>query len=313
MIDSRYLDLRLLLLCITLCLLSLLGKGQELHFVQAMSMPTSLNPALAGTNYEPLATLGVRTGNPSNSTGLYGANFSFDQRFKSVGSMGLLLANRITENALGAVDEPSIQDQLALVSFSRELPVSRVTRIQLAVEMGFLRRAIDERLAVPEQQSARAAFDLGFGFVKVVKKGHFGIGARHLTRPNMSLLEGTEERLPIQWTLHGNRMFYLTSKCRLEALGQLQKQGSAARWNLGALVGNYVIQAGGFWQDHSGLAAVVGWSIIPAITLRYAYQYQGTDAVGKVEGIHHEIAFTYRKARRIHRRWYPYRIRSLAY
>jgi type IX secretion system PorP/SprF family membrane protein len=211
-----------------LFLIAVGAQGQDMHLTQLFTMPTYLNPAFAGSNVCGRFTFNYRDQWNPFDKGYVTKMAGFDHSIgRSPWGIGALVVQ--DEAGLGGLKTTLIQPALAYeVRFNKEMS------LRLAVQPGIGMKSINyTRLTFGDQifrggnvptvedvPATRTYFDMGTGAIFSYKNHWVGTSLQHLNRPNESLYNSPDGRLPFLYSFHGGSRFDLNPEERDE----MQKQ-----------------------------------------------------------------------------------------
>lgn len=207
---KNFISLTLTIVCIIG--FSVNAKAQDPQFTQFYANPLYLNPALAGSETCPRATMNYRDQWPGISGNFVTFTASYDQFVKGVyGGVGLqFLRDEAGENTLS-------NTRIAL-TYAYTFNLSRSFALKFGAEVAYFQRSLDfSKLTFGDMIDARKGFiyntndtprggsvgnmDFGAGMFGYSKNFYFGFAAHHLTEPNESLILD-ESPLPFKFTAH---------------------------------------------------------------------------------------------------------------
>src|SRR5690606_27680543 len=200
-------NIKLTLLTITLLSIGHLLYAQDPHFSQYYSNPLYLNPAFAGSNICPRASLNYRNQYPVLDVfQTYSA--SYDQYVDGLnGGIGVLV---MRDNAGGG----ALTTTEASLIYSYHLKVSRKFTLLAGFQGTFRQRAVNwgqftfpDQIDpyygfVPESQQGRPAsetsnnLDVSAGILGFTEKFYFGASFHHLTQPDEAFFQ--DGKLPLK-------------------------------------------------------------------------------------------------------------------
>jgi type IX secretion system PorP/SprF family membrane protein len=192
-------------------------KAQDPQFSQFYANPLYLNPALAGATECARINLNYRNQWPSLTKAFITYSVSYDQNLNSINSgFGIMAMNdRQGDGALNTTILGAI--------YAYNLQVSEGLFIRFGAEATYYQQRLDwEKLIfadqinpingsisnissqTPPENTNIAVVDFSVGTVMRYYDQFFvGFTADHITQPNLSFYNNTDEKLPLKYTVHG--------------------------------------------------------------------------------------------------------------
>ena len=270
--------------------------SQDPEFTQFYSNPVYLNPAMAGTANCPRFVMNHRNQWPS-LTGAYVTNsFAYDQYFDAINGG---IAVMITNDAAG---NNTLNWSTLNLAYSYHLKVTRKFSVLLGVQAtwnqkfvnwneltfgdqidprrGFVYKsgdAIRGRI-LNDNWGTKGFFDVSTGIVGYTKKFYFGFAARHLNRPEESLILGTA-RMPMRFTLHAGTKIEFGKKSQFENKASISPnilytyQNGFVQLNLGIYYKYSIFTLGAWWREGDSFILTTG---IEMDRFNFAYSYDIT-------------------------------------
>ncbi len=256
-----------------LCIVSFGLKAQDIHFSHMEFSPLTLNPALAGANYDLEASLNYRSQWNSVAEPFQTFGASFDMRLNG--------KNKENKTALFAVGVDFFNDRAgdaqigtnhANVHFATHINLNRNNSLGAGIYGGYGQRTIDPSSSrwanqyngmdydptLPTGENFNAssfkAFDMGAGLVYSYhtddsriasndnKRINVGFAAYHLNQPDFSFLNHSSEQMYMRFSGFVNASFGIKNTHIIVEPGvYFQQQGNAREIFMG-LYGKYIIK-----------------------------------------------------------------------
>lgn len=210
--------MRTILLNITLLTLTFSTIGQDAQYSQFYSNPLYLNPAFAGTAANTRVVLIHRIQWPNLPQAFTNSTFSIDYNGDNINSGFGAMIHQDQQGTAG------LRNTTVSFIYSYSANLNDKVVIRPAIKFGYVFRDIDRSKLIlgdqvdfgvdgtpsqdPQINSIRLKnhWDIGTGVLIYTKKMWLGLAIDHLTRPNRSLLEGTDV-LPVRYSIHiGSRL-----------------------------------------------------------------------------------------------------------
>lgn len=205
----------LLLICATL---SATVKAQDPQFTQFYAAPMFLNPAFTGLTYEHRFTANLRNQWPGINNAYKTMLAAYDYNISNLNS-GIGIYH--WQDWAGT---SNLVTQQSGVNYAYRLKVNKYSEFRMGVMVGLSSKKIDYRRLVfndqlltqaptsSEQQAEKVNYmDLGLGALYNSTNYWFGMAAKHINQPNVSML-GDIEALPISFTAHGGYRYIISAR-----------------------------------------------------------------------------------------------------
>tara|TARA_B100001287_G_C22686468_1_gene534025 strand:- start:13828 stop:14811 length:984 start_codon:yes stop_codon:yes gene_type:complete len=284
--------------------------AQDPAFSQFYANPLYLNPAFAGTNECPRATLNYRDQWPGIGRTYITTSASWDQYVKEVGGgLGVLMMH--DRAGAGAINT----SQFSLL-YSYNLKINYNFTVKAGFEASFRQINVDwNKLNFGDQIDPQYGFiyqtnedianytpsvnypDFSAGIIGYSKDLFFGFAAHHLTQPNQGFI--SESELPTKFTVHAGGNFKVNRFSRnvttISPNFLYQKQQDFQQFNYGLYVNKGPV-VGGLWARNSlnnfdSFILMVG---LIQKTFKFGYSYDITTSDLKNSNTlgAHELSFT---------------------
>jgi type IX secretion system PorP/SprF family membrane protein len=261
-------------LTLLLSFFAFLGYAQDMHFSFAEMTPLSINPALAGANYEMEGMLNYRNQWSSIGAPFSTVNAAIHGRVSNTTkrpSNWLCMGLQVTADKAGA---PSISNNGISLSIADQIKVGRYSRIGLGLHAGFGQRSLRAsegrwgnqydgakyNSSIPSGEGSlnisKSYPDIGVGVVYTYqkRKGAFvgsidkliniGFSAFHVNRPDFGFLQSENAKLPIRFTFFSNAEFAINNGGgALMPAVYIFRQGSFSEYLFGGFYKYKVINA----------------------------------------------------------------------
>ena len=208
---------------------SFLGVAQDPEFTQFYANPIYLNPAMSGSNQCPRLNFNYRNQWPSIDGAFVTNTVSYDQYVNSLhGGVSVQLMN-------DAAGQNVINWNALNLAYSYHLNLSKKYTLLFGAMAGWNQKFLDwseltfgdmidprkgfiyqtgdikSGRTVGDNWTTKGFFDVGAGVVLFSKNFYAGVAAKHLNRPNESLiLSARGSRLPMRFTGHMGASIPLT-------------------------------------------------------------------------------------------------------
>lgn len=305
---------------------SLPSMGQDAQFSQFYAAPTYHNPAFAGGAFSPRLIANYRNQWPSLDANFITSSFSFDHHFDKINSgVGITVLNDLQGANLLRHTEVALQ-------YSYLVKVSDETYLRLGGQAAYANRGLSTSGLVFGDQigndginspSSNDPFfrnyfpvnyaDFSSGAVVYNQKAWVGLSAHHLGRPNISLSQDGEARLPIRYTATGGINIPLNNSFSGAGLANrdfiatgaflFRKQGAFTQLDLGTYITYAPITAGIWYRgipirrsgntlvNNDAVIAMVGYRM-ENFSIGYSYDMTISRLRGTTGGAH-EISIAY--------------------
>lgn len=301
---------------IYIVLLALLAQGQDVEFSQFYANRLYLNPALAGSEYVPIASISYRNQWPQNNRPFVTYGAAFDQYFDFIkGGVGILL---IQDNQ----GKGAIKTTMASGMYSYSLDINRNLSVNTGLKATYIQRKLDwEELIfsdmidplygviypsreIQPNNLTKSYLDFSTGIIVNYKILYLGAVVDHISEPNQAFdSEEDIAKLPRKFTLHGGASIpigfsrgLMQSNYTLSPSILYQKQQDFEQMNYGLYLSrNYWVVGGWFRHnlsfDFDAFILLVGYQS-ERIRIGYSYDYVVSNLVKTNSGAH-EISLSY--------------------
>lgn len=279
--------------------------AQDLEFTQFYSNPLYLNPALAGTHGCPRFNMNYRNQWPALSGNFVSYSASYDQYFKNIsGGFGVLAVhdqqggNTINTSSLSLIY--SYHQKLGRKW--RALYGAQATYSQKSLDWDKLtfgdmidpRRGFIYQTGDVQRGGSRGFFDASAGFAVYNDVFTAGVSAKHLNRPNESVIIG-ESLLPIRYTAHlsaeiplGQQSKYQNTTSIIPTMIYTYQQGFY-QLNVGTYVKYGAFTAGAWLRSRDAFILVLGVNT-GNFKIGYSYDVTVSKLNNGVSGGAHEVS-----------------------
>lgn len=203
------------LLCFTIAIGAF---AQDPQFTQFYAAPMYLNPAFTGLTYEHRFTANLRQQwagiKTAYQTGMVTYDYNLSDANSGIG--GFILQDRAGTSNL-------VTTQYG-VNYAYRIKVNKYSEFRLGTSVGITSKKIDYSHLVfndqlltnapvsSEQQPDKINYmDLGLGALYNSTNYWFGVAAKHVNQPNVSML-GDIVALPVSFTAHGGYRYIISAK-----------------------------------------------------------------------------------------------------
>jgi len=292
-------------------------KAQDITYSQFYANPLYLNPAMAGTEYCPRINVNYRNQWPSLPKAFVSYGASYDQYVEFLhGGIGLIV--NYDQSGQAGINHLSVN-----AMYAYKLNVSDAVSTNFAIQAGYAQRStnwddyvfssqIDGNGTIlpPGPQPANFTDNIGyvdFGagiLVGIDEKYYIGGAAYHLTQPDISFLNESNNLLNMKITAQAGAMFeldhggyYRSGPGGLSVSPNIlyQQQGDFKHLNLGAYMSVASFSAG-LWYRHAfeNPDAVILSLGIAYDKLRFGYSYDFTiSQLSLASGGAHELSLAW--------------------
>ena len=292
-------------------LISFQGWSQDPEFTQFYANPIYLNPAMAGTHGCPRVCLNYRNQWPSLSGAFVTNTVSYDQYSKILhGGIGV----QVTNDMAG---KNTLNWSTLNLAYSYHLAVTREFSFLFGAQATWNQKFLDwSKLTFGDQidprrgfvyqtgdlprgtllnngWGTRGFFDVSAGFVGYSKNFYFGFCAKHLNKPQETMIIG-DSRMPMRFTGHmgANITFGKTSQYRNQTSLSpniiFSYQDGFMQLNIGTYVKYGVFTAGAWWRARDAFILTIG---VDAGTFKFGYSYDITiSKLTNASGGSHELS-----------------------
>jgi len=194
--------------------LSQIVKAQDPHFSQFYANPLYLNPAFAGSEKCPRATLNYRNQWPALGSTYVTYSAAYDQHVDWLeGGVGLNLIN-------DAQGDGAINTFYANLMYAYTFRVNRKFYLKGGFEASYIYKTLNWDYVFPDMLHPlygaiyptqedyvptdlnKGYFDFSLGLLGYTGSHYFGLAVHHLTEPPESYRDNSDAVLPRKWTLH---------------------------------------------------------------------------------------------------------------
>jgi type IX secretion system PorP/SprF family membrane protein len=292
-------------------LTSFQGWSQDPEFTQFYANPIYLNPALAGSHGCPRVNINHRNQWPSLSGAFITNTVSYDQ-YSNILHGGI--AVQITNDMAG---KNTINWSTINLAYSYHLNVTRDFSFLFGAQATWNQKFLDwNKLTFGDQidprrgfvyqtgdlprgtlldngWGTRGFFDVSAGFVGFSKYFYFGFAAKHLNKPQETLIIG-DSRMPMRFTGHMGANIVFGGKSKYRNSTSLSPniiysyQDGFMQLNVGTYVKYGAFTAGAWWRARDAFILTIG---IDAGTFKFGYSYDVTiSKLTNASGGSHELS-----------------------
>jgi len=296
----------------TLLIFPFVAKGQDYTYSQFYANPLYLNPALAGVEYCPRIAANYRNQWPSLPGAFVSYSLSYDQFVDVVkGGVGVIL--NYDKSGTAAINQFTIS-----AMYAYRLRISERLSASFSLQGGFGQRNVKLEDLILDPSTGQGGgspvqpvlenFDgnvnymdfAGGFFVSWDEKFYLGGAAHHITQPNISFLDESDNQINMKITIHGGANFGFDNGYGRSSDGEFtispnflfQQQGNFRQMNLGTYL-SYSIFVAGIWYRHAFEnpdAAIILIGITrDNLRLGYSYDYS-LSKLSNVSGGAHEVS-----------------------
>ena len=287
------------------------AHAQDPEFTQFYANPIYLNPALAGSHGCPRININHRNQWPSLSGAFVTNTISYDQ-YSNILHGGI--AVQVTNDMAG---KNTINWSTINLAYSYHLNVTREFSFLFGAQATWNQKFLDwNKLSFGDQIDPRRGFiyqtgdlprgtlmdngwgtkgffDVSAGFVGFSKNFYFGFAARHLNKPQETLIIG-DSRMPMRFTGHMGANIVFGGKSQYRNQTSLSPniiysyQDGFMQLNIGTYVKYGVFTAGAWWRARDAFILTIG---IDAGTFKFGYSYDVTiSKLTNASGGSHELS-----------------------
>lgn len=292
-------------LLIIVTILSASTWAQDLEFSQFYSNPLYLNPAFAGTNGCPRISTNYRNQWPRLTGNYVSYAAAYDQYFESInGGFGVMAVH--DQQAGNTMSHSYLS-----LFYSYHLPINREWTALLGAQATWNQKSLDwSKLTFDDMIDPRRGFiygtndvprggNVGFfdasaGLVVYNENFNIGFAAKHLNRPNESMIVGNSP-MPIRLTAHANASIPLGSKSQYRNVTKIlpsvlySYQQGMQQLNLGTYVEYSSFTAGAFLRNRDAFILIVGLET-GNLKIGYSYDVTVSQLNNGVSGGAHEVS-----------------------
>ncbi len=281
---------------LVLCFLKI--DAQDMHFTQFYASAQYLNPAFVGTNVCSRVSATYRTQWMGVSNAYRSYLVSFDHYLPSYKlGVGLLFGNDVAGS--GELKTTIINPQIAY-----ETSLNRKISLRVGAQPGIGIRSINFNKLVFGDQIARGGnvstietptqsrtyFDASAGILVYSQSFWIGSSFFHLNRPNESLFDLKEARLPVKYSIHGGYKYVInndkkepTNQTSVSFVFNYRGQEQFDQVDIGTYYTRYIFNLGLWYRG------------IPALKA-YKPGYSNNDAIAIIVGVQadkYHIGYSY--------------------
>lgn len=296
--------------------------AQDPHFTQFYSLPFYLNPAFAGANVCARFSSVYRDQWPSIPKSYVTYVTSFDQALPRYNSgIGVFfISDKQGAGVLKTIGGSAI--------YSYEAQLNRKWAARAGLEGSFKLRTIDYSNQVFADQMTRGGglptvetlpggsnlyYDFATGIVVYSLRHWYGFSAHHITRPNVTLIDGNS-RIPVKYSLHGGYKIPvgISKKKKHGKIDEYilpafnyKKQGKYDQLDIGMYYGRYILLFGAWYRgipvqrtvvsnaiNHDAFALLFGISV-SRLNIGYSYDITISRLGVLTSGGAHEVSLSY--------------------
>lgn len=286
------------------------GFAQDVIYSQFYANPLYLNPALAGAKLDQRITLNYRNQWPSIKKGYVSYNASWDQQFNKIsGALGVIVNADV---AGGGVYNRFSGSGI----YSYRIQATRYIVLNAAIEASYIQYKLDWNKLVfgdqidihtgnlePTREYVPAKLNIGnvdfsAGLLGGYKESlYFGVAVNHLTRPDIAFYDGSENRLPMRWTIHSGVLIDFFQGMDGEDIRNFSispnfiyvQQGKFQQLNIGIYVNKFPFVTG-IWMRHNfgnpdAMIALLGFQA-KNYKIGYSFDYTISHLTNRSGGAH---------------------------
>ncbi len=277
--------------------------AQDPHFSQFYANPLYLNPALTGIVKAPHFVINYRNQWPQINNAYITYNASYDQYAKKLhGGIG---GEILYDKAAGGL----LSTGLVSGTYAYHLKVNRKITVNAGFKATYVEKSMDWNNAVwgdqidntngfiyqsqqPTGNVARYA-DFSSGLLIYSERIYLGFAADHITSPKESLF-GSEQRLPIKYTLHagadlsprGNKNFTFSPNVLIS------KQSTFTQYNIGMYFKKEALVLGSWYRVKDAIVFLVGLKL-KNMNLGYSFDFTVSNLYSTAYGGTHELSASF--------------------
>ncbi|MFK8038433.1 MAG: PorP/SprF family type IX secretion system membrane protein [Crocinitomicaceae bacterium] len=288
--------------------------GQDPVFTQFYANPIYLNPALAGAENCPRFVMNHRNQWPSVSGAYVTNSFSYDQYIDAIdGGIAVMVTNDMAGGN-------TLNWSTLNLAYSYHWKLSRKFSVLAGVQTtwnqkfvnwgvlsfgdqidprrGFIYTSGDFKRGneVGDNWTTRGFFDLSAGLVGYSDKFYFGFAAKHINRPDESLLLNSA-RMPIMFTIHAGTDIKFGDDANFDRKAALSPnilytyQNGFMQLNLGLYYKYSIFTLGAWWREGDSFILTTGVKL-DRMTFGYSYDIT-TSPLTNSSGGSHELSLGY--------------------
>ena len=303
-----------ILLLITIVAFNFKGMAQDPEFTQFYANPIYLNPAFAGAKNCPRFVMNHRNQWPSISGAYVTNSFSYDQYVESVsGGIAVMVTNDMAGGN-------TINWSTLNLVYSYHWKLSRKFQVLLGAQgtwnqkfinwselsfgdqidprRGFVYRTGDQPRGnvLDNNWGTRGFFDVSTGCVGYSNNFYFGAAAKHINRPQESMILG-DARMPIRYTFHAGSTINFPSDSPFGGKTSISPniiytyQDGFMQLNLGLYYKYSILTGGIWWREGDAFILTLG---LEMDRFNFGYSYDiTTSPLTNNSGGSHELSLSY--------------------
>jgi type IX secretion system PorP/SprF family membrane protein len=296
------------------------GYAQDLQFSQFHATALHLNPAFAGSTGGGRAGVFWRNQWPQLDARFTSYGFAFDYHFSEFRSSIGIIAKA---DEAGVVAGQALKKNEVGLSYAFAIPINETTVIQPGLQASYTMSNLNYAdLLFPDQLSNNGPtgkptrenfptaqiryFDVATGVTILAKNFWAGISAHHLTRPNVSFLDG-ESKMPMLLSAHvGYRYsfadFSSTDDRSIMPMMLYRRQGKSQQIQIGSIVNYEPLIVGAFYKGmpfakYEGIPqndafVLLGGLKYGTMSFTYSYDFAMSD-LSRYKASAHEITLLF--------------------
>jgi len=301
---------------IVLMMFASIAQAQDIEFSQFYANRLYLNPALAGSEFAPVATLTYRNQWPQNDRPFITYTASYDQYVDVIrGGLGLLI---VQDNQ----GKGAIKTTMASGIYSYSLNINRNLSVNTGFKVSYVQRKLDwESLIfsdmidplygviypgreIQPNNLSQSYFDFSVGLLANYKNYYGGFVADHMSEPDEAFdSENNTSKLPRKYTIHagasipiGYSRGLMNSDMTISPNILYQRQQDFEQINYGMYLARNNWVVGGWFRhnlsfDFDAVVVLLGYQS-DRLRIGYSYDYVISKLVKTNSGAH-EISLTY--------------------
>ena len=311
--------------------LPLVAKAQDPQLSQFYAAPLYLNPALTGNTYQDRLIANYRKQWLGIAPGFETYCVSYDHNLSKAhsGIGGIVMRDKAGTNGLAFTH--------AALCYSFEARLDRKRAVRFGTRLGYTLRDFDRSGYVFADQVIREGasttvenrlidnvsyFDASGGALYFSEAFWFGVSMNHLNRPQGSLFDGGDARLPVRTSFHTGFRFatdglkLARSKTHMTLAAHFKTQGEWDQLDIGAYLDHKDITAGLWYRglpslkaykpgypNDDAIIAMVGFQTSNQFRIVYSYDITISWLTMRSGGAH-ELSLIYEWPRRTkNRKW----------
>lgn len=307
-------------------------RAQDPQLSQFYAAPLYLNPALTGNTFQDRIIANYRKQWMGIAPGYETYCVSYDHNSSKAhsGIGGMVLRDKSGSNGLAFTH--------AAFNYSYELRIDRRRAVRFGTRLGYTLRDFDRSSYVFADQVIREGaptslenqlldrvsyFDASSGLLYFSEAFWFGASFNHLNRPNTSLMQDGEARLPVRTSVHTGYRFATdgqrlrSSKTMMTLAAHYKAQGAWDQLDIGAYLDHKDFTAGLWYRglpalkayapgyaNDDALIAMVGYETQEQFRIVYSYDITVSWLTISRSGGSHEVSLIYEWPKRSkNRKW----------